>query len=115
MSLCEMMLTLGSEITMTIQLRRYEVEAGGLQRLAAWFPTIAAVRDKYGFKIEFAYADTENSEFVWAVSYPGDIDAFESALAVYNESPERADAFDGFSSPVAQMHLSYVTPAADLG
>ena len=111
MLLCEMMLTLGSEITMTIQLRRYEVEAGELERLVDWFPTIAAVRDKYGFKIEFAYADTDNSEFIWAVSYPGDIDAFESALATYNESPERADAFDGYSSPVTQTHLSYVARA----
>ncbi|MCS5689633.1 MAG: hypothetical protein VX983_04595 [Actinomycetota bacterium] len=96
---------------MTVQLRRYEVEDGGLERLVAWFPTIAAVRDKYGFTIEFAYADADNSEFVWAVSYPGDVEAFETALEPYNESPERADAFAGFSSPVAQMHLSYVTSA----
>ena len=41
----------------TTQLRRYEVEKGRLTELADWFPTIAAVREKYGFTIEFAYAD----------------------------------------------------------
>ena len=96
---------------MTVELRRYEVEAGELGRLVDWFPTIAAVRDKYGFTVEFAYADSDSSEFVWAVSYPGDVEAFESALAIYNDSPERAAAFDVFASPVAKMHLSYVTSA----
>ena len=61
--------------------------------------------------IEGAYADEENSEFVWIVSYPGDVDAFESAVESYNESPERAAAFDGFNSPVSKMHLSYVSSA----
>ena len=71
---------------MTVQLRRYEVERGGLARLVEWFPTIAQVRDQYGFTIEAAYADQENSEFVWIVSYPGNLDDFESAVATYNES-----------------------------
>jgi len=93
---------------MTVQLRRYEVEVGEMGRLVDWFPTIAAVRDQYGFTIEGAYADNENSEFVWIVSYPGNIEAFEAALALYNDSPERAEAFDGFDSPVTKMHLSYV-------
>ena len=96
---------------MTVQLRRYEVERGGLARLVEWFPTIAQVRDQYGFTIEAAYADQENSEFVWIVSYPGTLDDFESAVATYNESPERAAAFEGFDSPVTQMHLSYVSAA----
>ena len=70
---------------MTVQLRRYEVERGGLARLVEWFPTIAQVRDQYGFTIEAAYADQENSEFVWIVSYPGNLDDFESAVATYND------------------------------
>ena len=96
---------------MAAQLRRYEVEEGGLERLVEWFPTIAAVRHQYGFTIEAAYADEDNSEFVWIVSYPGDVDAFEAAVESYNESPERAAALDGFESPVSKMHLSYVNSA----
>ncbi len=105
------MMLLRDRREMTVQLRRYEVEAGGMERLVDWFPTIAAVRDHYGFTIEAAYADNENSEFVWIVSYPGNVEAFESAVAEYNDSPERAAAFDGFDSPVAKMHLSYVDKA----
>ena len=96
---------------MTVQLRRYEVEADGMDRLVDWFPTIAAVRNQYGFTIEAAYADNENSEFVWVVSYPGNVEAFETALTDYNDSPERAAAFDGFDTPVTKMHLSYVAKA----
>lgn len=90
---------------MATQLRRYEVEPGGLERLAAWFPTIVAVREKYGFTVEFAYADEEKNEFIWAVSHPGD---FEAALEEYNDSPERTAAFEGFDSPVSTMHVSMV-------
>ena len=93
----------------TTQLRRYEVEKGRLTELADWFPTIGAVREKYGFTIEFAYADEESSEFIWAVSYPGDTDDFDKILAVYNDSPERASAFAGFESPVKNTHLSFVS------
>ena len=35
-------------------------------------------------------------------------------LERYNESPERAAAFDGFDSPVSKMHLSYVNSASGL-
>ena len=90
---------------MATQLRRYEVAEGGLDRLVEWFPKIAAVREQFGFTIEGAYADRENNEFVWAVSHPGDFDA---AVEVYNASPERAAAFEGFESPVQEMHVSMV-------
>ena len=96
---------------MAVQLRRYEVEKGGLGRLVEWFPTIAAVRDQYGFTIEGAYADEENSEFVWIVSYPGDVDTFESACVSDNESPARAAAFDGFDCPRSTRNLCYVNSA----
>jgi hypothetical protein len=39
------------------------------------------------------------------------VEAFEAAVDSYNESPERAAAFDGFDSPVSKMHLSYVNNA----
>ena len=91
---------------MATQLRRYSIsDEAGLDRLAAWFPTVAAVREQYGFTIDSILVDRENLEFVWVVSHPGDFDA---ALEVYNASPERAAAFDGFESPVDEMHLSMV-------
>jgi hypothetical protein len=93
---------------MATQLRRYEVEPDRLDDLANWFPNIVKVREKYGFIVDFAYVDRENSQFVWSVSHPGDYDA---ALAEYNDSPERAAAFEGFISPVTKMHVSMVDSA----
>lgn len=90
---------------MATQLRRYEVAEGGLDRLVAWFPQIVAVREKYGFTVDTAVADHENNEFVWTVSHPGD---FDTALESYNNSPERAAAFEGFESPVETMHVTMV-------
>jgi len=91
---------------MTTQLRRYQVQdEAGLDRLAAWFPRLVPVREKYGFKVEWAYADYENLQFVWAVSHVGD---FEAALADYEPSPERSAAFEGFDNPITEMVLGYV-------
>ena len=90
---------------MPTQLRRYAVAEGELDRFVEWFAQIAPVRKKYGFTIEFAYADHERNEFVWAVSHPGDFDA---ATAEYHDSPERAAAFDGFDNPITDMTLSMV-------
>jgi hypothetical protein len=90
---------------MATQLRRYEVAEGGLDKLIEWFPTIAKVREQYGFTIDSVVADRENNEFVWVVSHPGDFDA---ALETYNASPERAAAFEGFASPVQEMHVAMV-------
>ena len=93
---------------MTVQLRRYEVEPGRLGELVEWFPAIVPVREKFGFTVDFAYADHENSQFVWAVSYDGSVEEFEAAVEVYNASPERAAAFAGVDSPGQVMHVGYV-------
>ena len=91
---------------MATQLRRYElVDGGGLDRLTEWFPAIIPVREKYGFTVNFAYADREANQFVWSVSHPDD---FAAAEAIYNDSPERAAAFVGFENPVTAMHVTMV-------
>lgn len=90
---------------MAVQLRRYEVVEGQMDDLIEWFPTIAAVREKYGFKVEFMYADRENNELVWAVSHPGDFDA---AFEEFAGSAERAAAFDGQPTRVSAAHVAMV-------
>jgi len=90
----------------TTQLRRYTVaDSAGLDRLAAWFPTLVPVREKYGFTVHWAYADYDNLQFVWAVSHDGD---FEEALTRYEPSSERAAAFDGFDNPIIDMVIGFV-------
>jgi len=95
---------------MTAQLRRYTVaDEAGLDRLAAWFPKLIPVREKYGFTVEWAYADYENLQFVWLVSHDAD---FEAALVTYEPSPERTAAFDGFDNPITDMTIAFVDKVA---
>lgn len=91
----------------TVQLRRYELVPGEVDDFVAWFPAIIPAREKYGFRVLFAYLDREHDEFVWAVSHDGD---FEAALETYNASPERAAVFAGQPQRVAKMYLAYVDP-----
>ena len=44
---------------MATQLRRYEIAEGRLDDIANWFPAIVPVRAKFGFTVEFAYADRD--------------------------------------------------------
>jgi hypothetical protein len=90
---------------MATQLRRYTIADGQMDRMIAWFPNIIPAREKYGFTVDWAYADRENNQFVWSTSHPGD---FDGALAEYNESPERKAAFVDFESPVTDMVVSMV-------
>lgn len=90
---------------MATQLRRYEVADGQLDELVDWFPKLVPVRERYGFTVNFAYADRETNQFVWSVSHPGD---FAAAEQEYNASPERAEAFVGFNDPLTAMHVAMV-------
>jgi hypothetical protein len=67
--------------------RRREIVSGEIDAFVEWFPSVVAARQKYGFKVLFAYADRQNNEFVWAVSHDGDFDA---VVEEYQTSPERA-------------------------
>lgn len=89
---------------MATQLRRYEIEDGGLDRMVEWFPNLIPAREKFGFTINFAYADRDTNEFIWSVSHPD----FEAAEKDYRESPERTAAFVGFDSPVVKMHVAMI-------
>jgi len=90
---------------MATQLRRYEIAEGELDRFIEWFPKILPVREKYGFTVNFAYADRDTNQFVWSVSHPGD---FKGAEATYGESPERTAVFEGFDNPVKALHVSMI-------
>jgi hypothetical protein len=91
----------------TIQLRRYAVEPGRMDDFTAWWPSIVGPREKYGFRVVFAYADDENDQFVWAVEHDGDFDAAEKE---YLASPERAEAFATNPGVITGMVIAKVRP-----
>ena len=92
----------------TVQLRRYTMEPGKLGAFLEWYPTIVRVRQDFGFRVLFAYADRENETFTWAVEHDGDADEFRSVEQVYNASDERARAFETFPAGIARMEIGLV-------
>lgn len=92
----------------TVQLRRYAVAEGELDAFATWWAeTMPSLRVRAGFTVEFAYAIAERSEFVWAVSVPGDRARFEQVEQSYLASPERAAAFRDLPERVERQTISF--------
>lgn len=94
----------------TTQLRRYTLVEGEYDAFVAWWHEwMPRVRPAAGFAIEFAYGIPETNEFVWAVSAPGDADAFRAREQEYMASAGRAEAFAGVPERVAVSDTRIVT------
>jgi hypothetical protein len=91
----------------TVQLRRYEFEPGRLADFLPWFPALVPVRERYGFRLLFALADSERETFTWAVAHDGDEAAFTAAETTYNDSPERAEVFATFPAGIARSEIGF--------
>ena len=93
----------------TIQLRRYTLVDGEYDAFLEWFQrSMPRVRSGAGFTIEFAYGLRESNEFVWAVSAPGDADAFLALEQAYMGSDARAEVFAGVPQRVAAYDVRFV-------
>lgn len=93
----------------TIQLRRYTLVDGEYDAFVQWWHrAMPVVRPEAGFTIEFAYGLRESNEFVWAVSSPGDRDAFLRREEVYMASDARAGVFEGVPQRVAVSDVRFV-------
>ncbi|SFB34671.1 hypothetical protein SAMN04515620_14722 [Collimonas sp. OK607] len=76
----------------TTQLRRYEIKDGQMETFLHYWYKLIEQRQKFGFRVVFAYVDDTNNELVWAVEHDGD---FKAAEAEYMRSAERAAALMG--------------------
>jgi hypothetical protein len=101
----------------TIQLRRYILVDGEYDAFVAWWrEELPTLRAAAGFTIEFAYGIRETGEFVWAVSAPGDREAFLALEAEYVASDARAAVFEGVPQRIAVADIRLVDdeqPLAD--
>ena len=97
----------------TVQLRRYRIEPGRLPEFLAWFPSVLPVREQYGFRVVFAYADHAQDTFTWAVAHDGDEAAFTAAVQVYDASPEKAAAFETFPRVITEQVNGFVEDVLD--
>ena len=93
---------------MTTQLRRYEIEPGKLGEFVDWFQGLLPARASYGLSLDWAYADHENSQFVWSTSHDGSLEEFKAVEETYNGSPERAAVYGDYKPPVTKLHVSFV-------
>lgn len=91
----------------TTMIRRYDLEPGTGERFLQWWSqSIPPLRERSGFTIEWAYLDREHEIFTWALSYPGDAEAFRSANAVYEALPEREAAI-AVAPPLAGVAVGF--------
>ena len=97
----------------TVQLRRYWFEPGHLAVFREWWPTLLAAREQYGFRVLFALASPQHEAFTWAVQLDGDADAFLEVQTRWNDSAERATAFQSWHGRVARTEIGFVED--DLG
>jgi len=95
----------------TVQLRRYEMVQGTQDDFKSWWRgTLVPLREKFGFSAEFGYMNEDESEFLWAVSYPGDLTEFKRIEAEYMASDDRKAVFDDLPKRVEAMYISMATP-----
>ncbi len=92
----------------TTQLRRYEIEPGKLTEFAEWFKALVPARAQYGLTLDWAYADHDNSQFVWSTSHAGTLEEFNEVVATYEASDERKAAYGDYKPPVTKLHVSVV-------
>lgn len=94
----------------TIQLRRYEIRPELMDDFVSWWKeTLVPVRLQLGFSVEFAFVDPQHSEFIWAVSVPGDQADFLQVQERYTTSAERARALETLPG-IEASYVSFLAP-----
>ncbi|HEV8516392.1 MAG TPA: NIPSNAP family protein [Candidatus Limnocylindrales bacterium] len=96
-----------------LQLRIYRTEPGRLADFVdGWRRGVAPLRERFGFRVEAAWASLEDDTFAWLVSYEGE-DGFAAADARYYASPERAALSPDPARLLAETRTLFVRPVAE--
>jgi hypothetical protein len=94
---------------MTVQLRRYQLEEDTLPVwVAHWRVDVVPLREAYGFRVLFAYADHVNHQFIWALNYDGTAEELATRDREYHASAEWAKANAGKNGPILHTTISAV-------
>jgi hypothetical protein len=98
---------------MVTQLRDYVIAEGSLdQFISEWRSGILPLRRGLGFTIDGAWRVLDESRFVWLLSHPGDLQAFEAADRAYYASPDRKGLDP---DPARLIEAQTVTLLSDIG
>ncbi len=77
---------------MQAQLRIYEIRSGLIDEFVHEFQTkIVPAREQYDFEVVGSWIVRDRNQFVWIVSYHGDLE-WRAAVDRYYHSPERSGA-----------------------
>jgi hypothetical protein len=92
-----------------IQLRSYQLAEGTLPGWAEhWRQHVLPLRQAFGFEIVFAYADHDNSQFVWAVRFDGTAEDLSRRDREYHDSLEWAARNKGKNGPIQSTTVAIV-------
>lgn len=76
---------------MTAELRDYRIAPGHLDDfISAWRDGVVPLRERFGFRIEGAWAVRSESRFVWVLSHDGTDEQWNAVNEAYYVSSERA-------------------------
>lgn len=93
----------------TFQLRRYELEPDLAQQFIAWVnQVVIPIRESMGYRVEWMYFDSSNSQLIWLVSLQADQSGFESADQAWYSSSERAAAVLTMPKALLKANISFV-------
>jgi hypothetical protein len=93
---------------MATQLRIYTINRDKLDAFVdAWVKGVYPLRQRFGFRIDGAWAIKERNEFIWMISYDGDWVAQEQA---YYASAERAAIDPDPAQYIAQTNQWFIVP-----
>jgi len=96
-------------MTQTRQLRRYDIQPGAMDAFVEWFrgPLMQA-RASHGFTAESAYVDALENTVTWVARFEGTESEFLSAERIYEDSPERALAFETYHGTIQAKYSAIV-------
>lgn len=96
-------------MTQTRQLRRYDIQPGAMDAFVEWFrgPLMEA-RVSHGFTAESAYVDALENTVTWVARFDGTEAEFLSAERIYEDSAERALAFETYPGTIQAKYSAIV-------
>lgn len=101
-------------MTQTRQLRRYDIQPGAMDAFVEWFrgPLMQA-RASHGFTAESAYVDALENTVTWVARFEGTEPEFLAAERIYEDSPERALAFETYPGTIQAKYSAIVQAISD--
>ena len=91
---------------MIYQLRTYTVNRGMMDQWTSLFnDQLVGIMDKYGIKVEGAWVNEDQNQFIWIRSFPGDADDVTTKEAAFYGSPEWNAVMDKARGNLARIHV----------